>query len=195
MHAENRHLIALRDREPVDAAIAAHVRDCVTCRRRLAETGALRDALRGLPDEMPPAGAWQRVVALRAGQSRSRSRKRWPAAVAACALALVAAGIFLELDNAPPEGSDAEPGMRLADLQQRSRELEYALQHYRPRTLVSLQTAELVSELEDSIALIDYQLTAGNVEGRQRRELWEQRVSLMQSLLAVQSAEYYADSI
>jgi hypothetical protein len=49
--------------EPPDPAEAAHVRDCLPCRRELEEMRAQTHALAALPDPEPPARAWAALEA------------------------------------------------------------------------------------------------------------------------------------
>ncbi|HEX7030283.1 MAG TPA: hypothetical protein VF254_06785 [Gammaproteobacteria bacterium] len=201
MHAEIRQLIAVRDGEPVDAATAEHVRGCERCRRRVAELRQLKSALRDLPGIVPPSQAWEQIVAQReletlAPSPSGRPAARAPrfAAAAALAVAIVAGGIVLRDERAiSTTGVDAAIA-GTAELQRRSRELEYLLEQYRAPGVVSLHTAGAISELEDSIAMIDYQLNATRDERRQRT-LWQQRIELMETLVTVRAAENYLDSI
>lgn len=211
MHAEIRQLIALRDGEPVEVAAAEHVRECGACRERIREMNELRAALRGLPDAMPPSHAWEQIVALRELETGIAGRRLLHvrplaafSALGALAVALIAFGVILQQQPSPlpgeSAGNAAKRDVTLADLQQRSRELEYLLQRYGPAGVVSLRTAGTFMEIEDSIALIDYQLNTAResrsaLDDEQYRDLWEQRVALMETLLTVRTAEYYAGSI
>lgn len=74
----------------------------------------------------------------------------------------------------------------------RSAQLEAVL-HKLPKRpgIVKASTADLISGLQDSVALIDYQLNlnANKLSTDQSRQLWQQRVDLMNSLVNVRYAE------
>lgn len=61
-HLDLETLARLVDETPQPAE-AAHLRDCLACRRELAELREQTDALAGLGEEDPPAGAWQALEA------------------------------------------------------------------------------------------------------------------------------------
>ncbi|HEX6927631.1 MAG TPA: hypothetical protein VF267_00160 [Gammaproteobacteria bacterium] len=200
MHAEIRQLIAFRDGEPADARIASHVRGCARCTHAIAELARVQSALRDLPPLAAPSGTWEQVVARRELETnpatpRSLPRRTTIAALAAVISVAVIATLLavnVRLPREVPPGGAAVTGT--AALQQRSRELEFLLARYRSPGAVSLRTADAISELEDSIAMIDYQLNVTRDGGRQR-ELWRQRVALMETLITVRAAENYLDSI
>lgn len=201
MHADIRQLIALRDGEPTDAAVAEHVQGCSACRVELAQYRQLKTALRELPDVPSPADAWLVISERRQLECVSRQPRRSHvrrASIAASLLAALAVGIFLNAPRKPERGAVPLVGGNVADLQQRSRELEYLLQRYDTPIVMSLQTAGAISELEDGIALIDYQLNAelnGGGSEQREHELWQQRVELMETLVTVRAAETWIDSI
>src|SRR5690606_10980847 len=97
MHPEIHQLIALRDDEPVDVLVAAHVRDCSRCTARVAELGLVQDALRDLPQLPAPDGAWERIIAQHALESvppRSRTGVRIAASFAiAASVAIIVAAV------------------------------------------------------------------------------------------------------
>lgn len=199
MHPEIHQLIALRDDEPVDVLVIAHVRDCSRCTARVAELGLVQDALRDLPHLPAPDGAWERIIARRAAEEAPvHSRPRARRAMAISLVASVVVASFIAIIAMPGARHDSPaPDVAVTDtveLQQRSRELEYLLERYRAPVAVSLRTANAISELEDSIALIDYRLNAARDE-RQQRELWQRRIELMETLVTVRAAESYLDSI
>ncbi|MDX1443493.1 MAG: hypothetical protein R3270_06905 [Gammaproteobacteria bacterium] len=213
MHATTCQLIAIRDREPVDAGVRAHVDGCAECRDALMQLRALRDALRELPDEMPPEHAWQSVE--RRWEEERRMRQplpaRWIGLAASIALVAVLAWQFVvpNRDAVPvvtDGGSDiaaiepASTEASLASLQQRSHYLENMLTAVSGSggRVTSLSTAGTVSELEDSIALIDARLAAGDeypLNESERRYLWQQRIELLESLVTVRYAQARANSI
>ena len=221
MHATTRQLIAVRDREPVDASVWAHLEACAECRDALLQLRALRDALRELPEEIPPEGAWAEIESRwREEQLSRRPRKAtWLAFAASISLVAVLTWQFTPLGMDRFPGQDVEPGVivtdggrdiaanelsatgaSLAALQQRSHQLEDmlgAVSRHDGR-VTSLSTAGTVSELEDSIALIDARLAAASeypLTPAQRRALWQQRIDLLESLVTVRYAQARANSI
>lgn len=200
MHASTEQLIATRDHEPVDAAIHEHVEQCEGCRLRLAQYKKIRNELSELDLEQPPAHAWQQILEHRALETIQQLPRRHDIGRnvgIAASLLLVVAVATLVYFQPPMSGPDAqqianEPSIEA--LQQQSRELEYALQEQVGANVMSMHTAGTISELEDSIAYIDYRL-AGARKTEQQRDLWQQRVELMQMLMMVRSAQQYASSI
>lgn len=200
MHAEIHQLIALRDGGPVNATIRTHVDTCALCQERMAQHARLRDALRGMPEEAPPADAWQRLQRARSFEAgRAIYGKRYLASAAAVlALVIVVLSVHFTAPSNTNNSADS-PAMSagsvtLAQLQQHSLELEYALRHYGADTMMSLETADVIVDLQDSIALIDFQLENVSTEDR-KRELWHERVELMQTLVMVRAAEQTIESI
>jgi hypothetical protein len=86
-----------------------------------------------------------------------------------------------------------------AELKERSQRLEAVLAAVaaQPR-VTSARSAGVIAELEDGIALVDYQLAqvdAAGLDANTRRALWRKRVELMESLVTVRYAGERADSI
>jgi hypothetical protein len=85
----------------------------------------------------------------------------------------------------------------LGELVARSQRLEQTLRALpRGPVVVSAGTAGTIAELQDRIALVDYRLNAGFDEGpgdeletERARRLWQERVELMNTLLAVRYAQ------
>ena len=64
--------------------------------------------------------------------------------------------------------------------------------------VTSARSAGAIAELEDGIALVDYQLAQldqTDLDAATRRALWRKRVELMESLVTVRYAGERADSI
>lgn len=195
MHANTRQLIAIRDRDLVDGEVRQHVEGCEHCRRRIEELGMVRAALRALPQEMPPEGAWERVLEARRMEARPRPGGQLLAAtVAAFSVAIIAVfGMRLSLAPAPEDARAQDA--QLVSLQRQSQDLERLLQQYRKPVVMSVRSASTVGELEDSIALIDYRLSLPGISSEERRALWSQRVALMESLVTVRTVEHIAGGI
>lgn len=211
-HPELTDLLALRDHgaDAVPEAVATHVAGCASCRAELARLAALRDGLRALPPVPPGPELWARVVAAVEPPVEvvaRRSRMRLAVAGVAASLA-VATSVALVVLQGVPGGSatdvatpialaSAEPSV--GDLKQRSQRLEAVLAALEstPR-VTTARSAGTIAELEDGIALVDYQLgqvEPGERDGALHRALWKKRVELMESLVTVRYAGERADSI
>lgn len=197
MHARTDELLSLRDGGPVTAETARHAADCRVCRSKIERLRALRSRLRALPALRPPRSRWDAI----AGRAYARpGRHRLPAAIAAgMAASLGAVALAWMLREAPaPAGLSAartEAPAANAELMRRSMALESALRaierQYQPR-VVRLGTAGTIADIEDRIALVDYQLNYaadGRLSPSQSEQLWQQRVDLMDSLVQVRYAQ------
>jgi hypothetical protein len=121
-HLNLEDIARLVDEAP-EPAEAAHLRDCLACRRELKEMQAQTRALAALPDVDPPAGAWRGLEAALAAESLIRPqpvRAIWyhhAGTRAAAALALFvlggAAGAALWGGRAPA-GAGPSDGPRIA---------------------------------------------------------------------------------
>lgn len=209
-HPDIERLLALRDGGPAEPDLAAHVDGCAACRAELARLRALRDGLRALPPVPPGPELWARVVAAVEPPVMvvaRRSRVRLLVAGAAASVAFAASIALVVLQGAPGSApapaaepvalASAEPS--IGDLKLRSQRLEAVLAalESQPR-VTTARSAGTIAELEDGIALVDYQL--GQVEPDERdaalqRALWKKRVELMESLVTVRYAGERADSI
>lgn len=191
-----------------------------------ASINEVTDGLRGLPDMRPPADAWSRLCAHQARPWFAR-----PFAWAAAAgVALMVAGVMRSGEEVVVPAADAvmvvaapsavvdEPSVRMAraaqvhELRMKSAQLERRLAGLpRRNQLVRADIADMVADLQDRIAAVDYELNrAGSPPpttarwpssapaaiqsvGRPDRsapdELWAQRVRLMNRLVDVRFAE------
>lgn len=207
-HATNEELLSLRDGEAVAAATDAHVAGCAECRTELARLHALRAGLRALPPLPPAPDSWARVMArveppvlLVARRSRMQLVAAGMAASLAVAVALGA--LLLRTPDALSTRGTLATATRsdptLEELRGRSQRLEAVLAaiEAQPR-VTSARSAGAIAELEDGIALVDYQLSQLDMAGLDdatRRALWRKRVELMESLVTVRFAGERADSI
>jgi len=192
---------------------------------RIGAATEVTELLRSLPDMQPPADAWARI---RQSQRRGHPFVWSGAALAACA-ALVAV-VMLTREDAPVETyvvrSTAAPGAHpvdpvdVSELRRRSQHMERMLRGLPPRTqLVRADVAGAITELQDRIAVVDYELNR-TVQGRparnsvvrwptateaanprqvQRsapspRDLWRERVDLMDRLVRVRYVEAGAEA-
>ncbi len=209
MHASFEQLSGLRDREPVTAEVAAHVRGCAQCSQALAALSELCAQLCGLPGFAVPAAAWQRIVTRFEQDPRRVRRMPWLRVTGAGAVAALAVALALFTWHAPPPRSTvpvAETGKALAapslpQLIAQSRFLEntvLSMNVAADHMVISAGTAATVAALEDRIALIDYAINQTATQahaGNELPHLWQQRVELLQSLAAVRYAQVAGDGI
>jgi len=181
--------------------------DEMICALTAEEHTALQAGLRALPDTMPPRVVWQRIreQAEAEGLMREkglRKRSTWYAGVGLAAAALVAAVMLPRLLQEPVEvpptvptnvgTSAAIPLTTLQTLMTESRELESNLRALPDAPRVQrASTMATISDLEDRIAAIDYQLNDPEVQmSPEDTELfWRERVRLMRSLLQLRYAQ------
>lgn len=205
MHACNAltldQLLSLRDGEPTDAHVAQHVDHCAHCAAELKRLHALQTALRALPTLSPPP---YDVEILRSRVCAARQRRTgWAVAAGLGALTI---GLIATVDrtamhdpitvsaSASPERTLAtEPATDVRSLVIRSQELEAYLQQLPSRPQVErADTTAAIESLEQGIQWVDYQLSLAGAAGlteSQSAELWEKRVTLMDSLFKVRYAE------
>ncbi len=168
------------------------------------ELERLKQGLGELPETMPPRSAWHRIEE----QARAeglltkpavQQRTKWLAGVgiaAAVVLAVLRLPGALNPDSVPGEGG--LPSTPVFDAQAfdalmvQSQQLEHELRAitYQPR-MMRASTAATISNLEDRIAAIDYQLNhpAIRMNLAQKQLYWRERVRLMDSLLMLRYAQ------
>lgn len=219
MHATIEQLLAIRDGEPVAAAIKQHVNICMLCHERLDELTLAQDELFRLPVREPSRDHWPEILGRVEHDSRLAKRRRGIIRYAGLGLAasvLLAVLIFIyqssgQKFNLPqqslpevayentassvPAGENNPDDISeysLDELITRSAQLEAVLRAMprRPK-VIRASTADLITGLQDGVALIDYQINFGadNMPASQSRRLWQQRVDLMNSLVNVRFAE------
>jgi hypothetical protein len=171
------------------------------------EHAALQTGLDALPDTMPPRVVWQRIreqaeaEGLIAGTGM-RKRTVWYLGAGLAAAALVAALMIPMLLQKPVEAlptvpdsvgtSTPVPLNTLQTLMTESRDLESNLRALPDAPRVQrASTLATISDLEDRIAAIDYQLNDPEVQmSPEDTELfWRERVRLMKSLLQLRYAQ------
>jgi len=195
MHARLDELLSLRDGEPVDARVAAHVAACSECGAALASAVALRDRLRALPGAAGEApGGWASVHA-RLEQRDRRVRSRAAAAPIAAAASVAALGLFAALRVLEPS-AQAERHVpvpaAVADLRARSQALEALLAALPERPAVArAATSVPIDALESQVQWLDHQLSiAGSrLPAPQAEQLWRDRVEVMNSLVQLRYVE------
>ena len=167
---------------------------------------ALQEGLRSLPDTMPPRNVWLRIreQAEAEGlltQPKARTHNKWYAGVGLAAAAVMAAvmmpGVQPPTDGAGitvPDSAVTNTAdlSNLAVLQAYSRRLESDLRALPAEPRVARAgTVATISEIENRIASIDYQLndpTADWAEG-DKEIFWSERVRLMKLLLQLRYAQ------
>ena len=166
---------------------------------------ALQSGLRDLPETMPPRNVWLKIreQAEAEGlltQPAARKHNKWYAGVGLAAAAVMAAVMMpgsqietLPGDVVPQElPTNVSELSNLAYLQSCSRQLESDLRALPAEPRVARAgTVATMSEIEDRIAAIDYQLndTSVNMTDDDREIFWRERVRLMKLLLQLRYAQ------
>ncbi len=178
--------------------------DEMICALTANETGALQRGLRELPETMPPRAVWNRIreQAEAEGllqQGPAGSRRMWFAG-AGLAAAVLLAVMMPALMPPQSEGitvpqnlpSNTTTLTTLQTLMVQSRQLESDLRSLpdEPRVMRA-STFATISDLEDRVAAIDYQLNDPDVKmtSDDRELFWRERVRLMNSLLQLRYAQ------
>ncbi len=180
--------------------------DEMICALTADERVALQAGLNALPDTMPPRAVWHRIreQAEAEGLIKSKTlnaRSNWFAGAGLVAAALVAAvmlpGLLQQTETMTvvPQNTPTNEPTELTALQTlmtESRELESNLRALpdAPRVMRA-STIATISDLEDRIAAIDYQLNdpAVQMSDGDRELFWRERVRLMKSLLQLRYAQ------
>ncbi len=170
------------------------------------EHDALQRGLRELPDTMPPRAVWHRIreQAEAEGLFKRPMTQRpsaWYAGIGLAAAIVFAALIVPGLNNSlqrdlptVPENlpTNSTDVTALQALMVESRQLESDLRALpgEPR-VIRAGTAATISEIEDRIAAIDYQLNdpGAQLSPGDKQIFWRERVRLMKSLLGLRYAQ------
>jgi hypothetical protein len=207
MHASIDHLLSLRDGDPVDVAIAAHVEQCPSCSAELRRLQQAQAKLQALPQLDSPM-LFREIQHALARPSAPARRPRTGRLAAAAALVTLTSIVFVALreDSAPTvaeidaqpaagqgETTDATASVQVTELVAQSQHLENLLQRMpeRPR-IERVSTAATLDTIEQRIQWLDFQLSDASGSGlneQQTRRLWRERVELMDSLVKVRYAE------
>lgn len=195
MHARLDQLLSLRDGEPVERQVAAHVADCAACAAVLAGASTVRDRLRALPvAAADPGDGWGGVRARLAARERALRRRATVASLATAAsvatLGLLAA---LRFNDSPPQPAAPAPvSAAVVDLRAESQALEAMLAALPERPAVAREaTAVPIDALESQVQWLDHQLSiaADGLPARQAEQLWRDRVEVMNSLVQLRYVE------
>ena len=166
---------------------------------------ALQEGLRALPETMPPRDVWLRIreQAEAEGlliQRAGRNFSRWYTGVGLAAAAVMAAVMMQGNDlgtspaNVVPQElpTNSRPLDNLGVLQAYSRRLESDLRALPAEPRVARAgTVATMSEIEDRIAAIDYQLNdpSAQMTDGDREIFWRERVRLIELLLQLRYAQ------
>jgi hypothetical protein len=203
MHARIDHLLSLRDGEPVAASVADHVRQCPICAGELQRLSSVRAEMQALPSIEPPAIAWERIRQTTAARGRAmQPRKIGFAAAAAAAITIIAIAFVARhgdqrsAHHAATKQITPAPAVttpHVAELVAQSQQLEQLLQILpaRPR-IERVSTAAAIDTIEQRIQWLDFQMSNApdsDLNEVQSRQLWRERVELMDSLVKIRYVE------
>lgn len=151
----------------------------------------VRDALRALPEEAPPPEVWDRVRQ-RSGLAADGSPWLGPYPLAMAAGVFLAAVIGVVLFRASP--ADNPLSAELEELIATSQRLESNARETRPSQIAWSSTRQA---LVYRIAGVDRELNqlvdVEIIDADMARELWQQRVALLASLIEVEREERHQD--
>ena len=167
----------------------------------------LREGLNEIPDTMPPRALWHRIREQAEAEGLiqrpvSQRQSTWYGGVGLAAAVVLAVIVLPSVLESPVPDSVTEPPntaqsdqvelTALQALMVQSQQLETDLRSLpeEPR-VVRASTAATMSDLEDRIAAIDYQLSGSGVQmSPDDKELfWRERVRLMKSLVQLRYAQ------
>lgn len=191
MHASTEQLLKVADGELRSDEVCT----CDACVEALRCLSARRRALRELPPVEPPADGWQRLQeAIDESAAPPQISKTWHRLAAS--LGAVAAVLMTVswLQGSPGSAllTGGEAPADVSQLMDQSRELEAllaAIEQRSPRVMDATR-ADFIASIEDRIAMVDYGLSHPeeiNLSQAESRRLWEERVSLMATLVEVQT--------
>lgn len=182
--------------------------DEMICGLTADERNVLQRGLRALPDTTPPRVVWNRIQEQAAAEglfqhTAVRRAAIWYGGIGlAAAILLAVAVVPMMMNNPTLQSSVTEPAftlqqnpMELSALQAlmvQSQQLESDLRALpkEPRVMRA-STMATISDLEDRIAAIDYQLndTIVQMTPDEKQIFWRERVRLMNSLVQLRFAQ------
>lgn len=181
--------------------------DEMICALTAEEYTALQTGLNALPDTMPPRVVWQRIREQAEAEGliaakNTHQRSKWYMGAGLAAAALIAAVMMPMLLQNPVEPLPTVPEIvgttapvplnTLQTLMTESRQLESNLRALPNAPRVQrASTLATISDIEDRIAAIDYQLNDPEVQmSPEDTELfWRERVRLMKLLVGMRYAQ------
>jgi hypothetical protein len=197
MHARIEQLLSLRDGEPVDAAVQAHVAGCAQCSNSLAGLARMREQLQNLPEHVSSSDDWLAVQYSVARRATGNRRREWVtrAALAASVAALAIATVWRLNDPAreltvhsvdPQDVELALAADRLSQLRSQSQALEELLAELPGQPAVERAgTALPIDTIEAQVQWLDHQILVSDDDMRPAatEQLWRERVEAMNSLV------------
>ena len=181
--------------------------DEMICALTADEHAALQRGLDALPETMPPRIVWQRVREQAEAEGLlqrpvSQRPSTWYGGLGLAAAVVLAVIVVPKMSETPLPDASTVPQVATQSspvelnavqaLMAESRQLESDLRSLpeEPRVMRAA-TAATLSELEDRIAAIDYQLNdSGVAMTREEKEIfWRERVRLMKSLVQLRYAQ------
>jgi hypothetical protein len=171
------------------------------------ERDLLRQELRGLPDIMPPRDVWKRIREQAEAEGlistgKMRQPMTWNGGLGLAAAAALIALLIPALLAPPEQAGVTEPPMTQANtgagvntlqaLMVESRQLENDLRSMPEEPRVGQAgTVATITEIEDRIAAIDFQLNDPSIAmtGADREIFWRERVRLMKLLVGLRYAQ------
>jgi len=206
MHPDLADLLSLRDGSDAQGPVAQHVAGCAVCRAEVERLERLQSSMRAAPD-IAGADRWPEIAAL---VTRPRTARSWPqptwrfagtlAAIMAIAVALAlfdgstrqVAVTGAAVNSSAAVAADSNKDS-VATLMQESKRLEALLAALPEESRVArAATVMTAAGLEDRIEWIDLAIGAGaasNTDASAVAPLWQQRVDLLSSLVAVRYAQ------
>ncbi len=187
MHVTLDALLALRD-GAAGADVAEHVAACPACAAELERLNGIRKSLRALPSLAPERDLWPAIHVLSTGEHKHRRlvRAGWVAAGFAAAMSLLV-GVRGAIETVQEVRTTREMRSLVAESQRLEKTLRSSGAEGR---VVSGRIAGTIVNLEDRIAIIDARLAPKRNETLASQEalgLWQERVRLLDALVAVQS--------
>jgi hypothetical protein len=197
MHARIEQLLSLRDGEPVDAAVQAHVGQCAHCANSLAGLARMLEQLRSLPEPVCASDDWLAVRRSVTQQAAAKRRRNWTtrAALAASVAALAVATVW-RLDApvrdpvarsvSPQDAELALAADRLSQLRSQSQALEELLAELPRQSAVERADSALpIDTIEAQVRWVDHQIliSGDELQPAATEQLWRERVEAMNSLV------------
>lgn len=172
------------------------------------EVDRIRQAVRDLPDTVPPRAVWDRIEELGKAEGLLNDGPNWRALrwVAGAAVAATVAMLAIRVPAPTPAGTEEafstvpsyeSPAtnsgvVALQALMVESQQLEQNLRSIPNQpSVMRAGTAATMAKLEDRIASIDFWLNHPGVtlSNEQKRFYWQERVRLMNALLQLRYAQ------
>ncbi len=218
MHATTEQLLDIRDGTPVDSAVLGHVELCGSCSRELRQFRLNQQALLELPVLAPSPQVFSQLEQRIEDEKRARlsNRRIQPVQLAVAATVVAALALWMvprDMDSERIEGelnrvaqqnvpstTQSAPVLvndevaQREELLQRSASLEAVAEQLALMGTVapSNATDEALSALEARLALVDYNLSAAQIDQyapTELNELLARRVSTLENIVGVQRAE------